>query len=248
MQLAPQELSEDSSTADLVAWAIRRFQSQRILVTTGFGMEGCVLIDLIARQRVRVPILYLDTHFFFPETHELRRELQARYPHLPFINAGTSLTPAEQEAAYGPELWRFDPDRCCELRKVEPMRRAVRRADVWITALTRSQSPARAKLRTVEWDWRFDILKISPLASWSREQIWSYVREHDLPYNRLHDQGYPTIGCTHCTRPVPGLAPGEYSREGRWQGQGKTECGLHHILNQSRESDHGSVSEAGNRG
>ncbi len=104
---------------------------------------------------------------------------------------------------------------------------AMADVDVWITGLRRSQSATRANLRMIDWDWRYQVLKISPLACWERPQIWAYIQENDVPYNELHEQGYPTVGCTHCTKAVPGSKPGEYSRAGRWSGSGKTECGLH---------------------
>lgn len=211
----------------LVEWAVKRFGAWRIVVTTQFGMEGCALIDMLARTGVELDVVYLDTGFFFRETYELRDRLAARYPSLRIVNRGTSLTPREQEAVHGPQLWKRDPDRCCELRKVEPLRRALDGADVWITAIRRDQSPARADTAVVEWDWRFDLLKVNPLAYWTRGQVWRYVQEHGVPYNPLHERGYPTIGCTHCTSPVPGNVIGQYSRDGRWAGIDKSECGLH---------------------
>jgi len=165
--------------------------------------------------------------FHFAETYALRDRMAARYPQLRFESHGTTLTPEAQAERYGPELWRRDPDRCCAIRKVEPMERALAGVDVWITGLTRSQSAARSAIRVVEWDWKYDLLKVTPLATWDRARVWDYVRSHDVPYNELHERGYPTVGCTHCTRPVPGAGPGEYSRTGRWVGTDKTECGLH---------------------
>ena len=165
--------------------------------------------------------------FFFPETYALRDRMVSRYPLLTFANRGTSLTPEAQEARYGPELWRRDPDRCCRLRRVEPLRQALIDTDVWITAITRSQSPTRRHTPLVSWDWQFQVLKICPLANWDRSQIWEYVQRHGVPYNELHERGYPSIGCTHCTLPVEGSRPEEYSRAGRWPEKEKTECGLH---------------------
>jgi len=211
----------------IVAWALERFANWRIVVTTGFGMEGCALIDMIARTGYALDVTYLDTHFFFPETHDLRERLAQCYPRIGFVNAGSSLTPEQQAEQYGPQLWRCDPDTCCRLRKVEPMRRLLSDADVWMTGIRRDQSPARANTRTIEWDWQFNVLKISPLAYWTRSDVWSYIRQHNVPYNELHDRGYPSIGCTHCTEPIPGATITDYSRDGRWSGTGKTECGLH---------------------
>jgi phosphoadenosine phosphosulfate reductase len=220
-------VGEDSPPEAIVAWALRRFAGRELVVTTSFGMEGCALIDMVARHGVPVPVVWLDTMFLFPETYALRDRLAARYPHLRFENRGTSLAPEAQARQFGPELWRRDPDLCCRLRKIEPMRRALAGVDAWLTGLTRSQSAARAELRAVEWDWAYQLVKVNPLAGWDRSRVWEYVRAHDVPYNELHERGYPTLGCTHCTAPVPGAGPRDYSRSGRWAGTAKTECGLH---------------------
>jgi phosphoadenosine phosphosulfate reductase len=150
-----------------------------------------------------------------------------RYPHLRFLNRGTTLTPEAQAAEHGAELWRANPEACCRLRKVEPMREVLAEADVWITGITRSQSATRAEVERVEWDWQFQLIKISPLADWNRERVWEYVQREGVPYNPLHTRGYPSIGCTHCTVPVGGARVSDYSRAGRWAGNDKTECGLH---------------------
>lgn len=225
---APADPGVTTPPKEIVAWALSRFHA-RLIVTTGFGMEGCAMIDMIWRLggAERVVVHYLDTHFLFAETHALRARLEARYPGLRFVNAGTPMTAAQQESEHGPRLWETNPDRCCTLRKVEPMRRLLAGADAWMTGVRRSQSAARALANPVEWDPRFGVIKINPLAAWSREQVWDYAVEHGVPYNELHERGYPSIGCTHCTRPVPGAAVTDYSRSGRWAGTSKTECGLH---------------------
>lgn len=220
-------IGEDSPPEAIVAWVLQRFAGRDLAITTAFGMEGCALIDMVAAHGAPVRVIYLDTMFHFAETYALRDRMAARYPHLRFESHGTTLTPEAQAERYGPELWRRDPDRCCAIRKVEPMEQALAGVDVWITGLTRSQSAERSALRVVEWDWKYDLLKVSPLATWDRASVWDYVRSHDVPYNELHERGYPSVGCTHCTRPVPGAGPGDYSRSGRWSGTGKTECGLH---------------------
>jgi phosphoadenosine phosphosulfate reductase len=222
-------IRDDSPPERVVAWALERFAGRELVVTTSFGMEGCALIDMVAAHRRPVRVVYLDTMFLFPETYALRDRMVARYPHLTFENRGTALAPAEQERLFGPELWRRDPDACCRLRKVEPMRAALAGVDVWVTGLTRSQSASRAALEVVAWDWQYQLVKVNPLAGWSRAQVWEYVRTRGVPYNELHERGYPSVGCTHCTVAVPGSALGEYSREGRWTGEHKTECGLHLI-------------------
>lgn len=220
-------ISEDTPTDRFIAWTLERFADQRMIMTTSFGMEGCALIDMYAAHGVPLTVIYLDTMFFFPETYELRDQMAERYPHLEFVNRGTTLTPEEQKAKYGDELWKRNPDLCCQLRKVDPMYEVMADADAWITGLRRSQSVSRANLRMIEWEWRYQVLKISPLAKWERPEIWEYIQEHAVPYNKLHERDYPTVGCTHCTVPVPGSKLGEYSRAGRWSESEKTECGLH---------------------
>ena len=226
-QLQQEPISEETPTDVFIGWTLERFARQRMVITTSFGMEGCALIDMYARFGRPLTVVYLDTMFFFPETYALRDRMVQRYPHLRFVNRGTSLTPEEQARRYGDKLWERDPDLCCKLRKVEPMQAVMAETDVWITALRRSQSYTRANLRLIEWDWRFQVLKINPLVRWERKDVWEYIRKNDVPYNPLHERGYPTIGCTHCTRPVPGARPEDYTRTGRWADKEKTECGLH---------------------
>lgn len=220
-------IGEDSPPDAIVAWTLERFAHHRMLTTTQFGMEGCALIDLYARQGKPFTVVYLDTMFFFPETYRLRDRLVQKYPHVTFINSGTSMTPEEQEKLHGPELWKTNPTLCCQIRKVDPMGEVMKNVDVWITGLRRTQSSTRAALKVVDWDWKYEVLKISPLANWERADVWTYIKSNDVPYNELHEKEYPTIGCTHCTQPVPGSRPGDYSRAGRWAGLEKTECGLH---------------------
>lgn len=222
-----QQINEDSPTEELIAWSVEHFTDRKMAITTSFGMEGCALTEMFARLQKPLTVVYLDTMFFFKETYELRDRMIERYPHLQFINKGTALTPERQAEIYGPELWKRDPDLCCKMRKVDPMHEVMKEVDLWVTGLRRDQSPARANLRVMEWDWKYHLLKFNPLANWSRRQIWEYVRANEVPYNALHEQGYPTVGCTHCTTPVPGSTIGEYSRAGRWADTQKNECGLH---------------------
>ena len=221
------QIDEDAPTEKLIEWTLEQYADQRMVLTTGFGMEGCALIDLYAAHEQPLDVIYLDTGFFFPETHHLIDELKVRYPHLNFINRGTSLTPEQQAAQHGDQLWKTNPDLCCELRKVDPMRDALDEVDVWITALRRGQGPSRADLRVAEWNDKYKVIKISPLAKWSRQEVRNHVKANGVPYNELHDRGYPSVGCTHCTQAVAGVSPEDYSREGRWAGTEKTECGLH---------------------
>ncbi|MGN6390843.1 MAG: phosphoadenylyl-sulfate reductase [Gemmatimonadales bacterium] len=221
-------LAEPSTPEEIVAWSLRRFADRRLVVTTSFGMEGCALIDMVARHGVPLSVIYLDTMFLFPETYALRDRMVSRYPHLRFENRGTTLTPETQAERYGPELWRHDPDRCCALRKVVPMRRALAGVEVWMTGLMRSQGAERAGLRELQWNDAYGLVQVNPLAGWDRRRVWDYVVAHDVPYNELHERGYPTLGCTHCTAPVTGAGPRDYTRAGRWAGTDKTECGLHY--------------------
>lgn len=220
-------INDTSSTEELVAWSLDRFADRKMVISTSFGMEGCALIDMYARHGRPVTVIYLDTMFFFPETYALRDEMVRRYPNVTFENRGTTMTPQQQEALYGPALWSTNPTLCCQIRKVDPMAEALRNVDVWVTGLMRSQSATRANIQVIEWDWKYQVLKFNPLATWTRERVWDYVCRHKVPFNPLHLQGYPTVGCTHCTRPVAGSKPGEYSRAGRWADFEKTECGLH---------------------
>lgn len=220
-------IDENTRSDRLIAWSLERFAHLNLTITTSFGMEGCALIDMYAKHGRPMTIIYLDTMFFFAETYELRDRMIERYPHLTFVNRGTDLTPEAQAAEYGDELWKHNPDLCCRLRKIEPMNEVMAGVDVWVTALRRSQSVTRANIKLVEWDWRYQVLKLNPLAAWERDQIWAYIQENDVPYNALHERDYPTVGCTHCTKPVPGSKPSDYSRSGRWSDMEKTECGLH---------------------
>ncbi|HPF40998.1 MAG TPA: phosphoadenylyl-sulfate reductase [Phycisphaerae bacterium] len=222
-----EQIREDTPTAALIPWIVGRFGRQRLVVTTQFGMEGCALIDMFSRHARHLTVIYIDTGFFFAETYQLRDRLIQKYPHISFVNCGTDLTPERQAAEHGPELWKSNPALCCVLRKVEPMRGVMGDVDVWVTGLRRDQSKTRAGIRVIEWDWQYRVLKINPLANWTREQIWEYVKANDVPYNKLHEEGYPTLGCTHCTQRVEGAGVTDYNRDGRWSGFDKTECGLH---------------------
>jgi phosphoadenosine phosphosulfate reductase len=231
---APRRISTESpapryerTPQEVIAWAFARFAGRKMVITTAFGMEGCVMVDMVAELGVRAEISYLDTHFLFPETLELKDRLAERYPHLAFVNRGTSMTPEEQEVSFGPNLWKRDPDRCCRLRKLDPMRTLLRDADAWMTAVRREQSPERATMESIGWDRGYEVVKVSPIVKWTREEVYEYVRARDVPISTLHERGYPTFGCTHCTLPVAGARPSDYSRAGRWVGMEKSECGLH---------------------
>jgi phosphoadenosine phosphosulfate reductase len=207
---------------EILTWAARRF-APRLAFATAFGPEGIVLLDLIARRRLDVDVFTLDTGLFFDETYALWRELERRLGlHVRAVRPALGLE--QQAQRHGEALWRREPDRCCALRKLEPLHEALRGHDAWLSAIRRDQTSERASARIVERDRRHGLVKVNPLASWSARDVWTYLRERDLPVNPLHEQGYPSIGCRPCTGPV---ADGEDPRAGRWRGREKTECGLH---------------------
>jgi len=216
------QLVEPWSPEDILRWAFVTFGG-RVEMATAFGPEGMVLIDIASRVLPELKLFTLDTGFLFPETDRLMEQVEERYG-FTIERVSTALTPADQEREFGPALWSRDPDTCCQLRKIEPLRRKLADLRAWITSIRRDQTSDRARALKVEWDPKFQLVKVNPLADWSAEQVWQYIREHGVPYNPLHDQGYPSIGCTHCTRSV---RPGEDPRAGRWSGFAKTECGLH---------------------
>ena len=192
-------------------------------LATGFGAEGCVLIDMLARVHPRMRVFYLDTDLLFPETYALVESLRARYG-VRFERRATPLSLAAQSELYGERLWERDPEECCRLRKVEPLREMLAGLRAWVTAIRREQTPARAGAGVVERDAKFGLVKINPLAGWSARDVWDYVVKNDVPYNPLHDLSYASVGCVPCTTPV---RIGEDPRAGRWRGSARTECGLH---------------------
>ncbi|MQA30209.1 MAG: phosphoadenylyl-sulfate reductase [Luteitalea sp.] len=212
---------EGRSAEAILRWAAERY-APRVTFATGFGMEGCVLIDLIARAALPIDLFTLDTGLLFPETYDLWRRLEDRYQ-VSIRGVRPEQTVEEQAAASGPELWSSSPDRCCELRKMQPLRRSLEGFDAWLSAIRRDQTSDRAAAPVVGWDGRFGLVKVNPLVRWTFDQVRAHVRAYDVPYNSLHDQGYPSIGCWPCTSPV---APGEDPRAGRWRGREKKECGL----------------------
>ncbi len=209
---------------EVLEWAVERF-FPRLTMATAFGAEGCVLIHLLAEIEPLVRVFNLDTGYQFAETLELRDRIRARYGiEVELIGAETSV--AQYEERHGGPLYVSNPDQCCYDRKIVPLRRALVGHDAWITAIRADQSPHRAGAQVVGSDPKFGLVKINPLLTWTRRDVWAFVATHGVPYNPLHDQGYASIGCWPCTRPV-GAAEDE--RAGRWAGQAKTECGLHSL-------------------
>jgi phosphoadenosine phosphosulfate reductase len=218
-------ISDEFETAPpevLLRWAIEEFGPD-LALATGFGAEGCALVAMLSAINPATRMFYLDTDLLFPETYILRDRLEARYG-VRFERCATRLSLEAQAAEYGLRLWECEPDLCCRLRKVEPLREMLSGLRAWVTGIRRDQSPARAGIGVIEQDEKFGLVKINALAAWSRRDVWNYIVEHDVPYNPLHDQSYPSIGCAPCTTPVQ---IGETSRAGRWRGKPKNECGLH---------------------
>lgn len=217
-----QILAETWNAAEVLQWAFRTF-GKRVEMASGFGAEGMALIDVAARLNPDLRLFTIDTEFLFPETYQLIEKVERRYG-ITVERVRPRLTPEGQEEVYGPALWSINPDQCCALRKVEPLKEKLAGLRAWITAIRRDQTSARAGARKVEWDQKFQLVKINPIADWTTKDVWNYLHQHDVPYNPLHDQNFTSIGCTHCTRAI---RPGEDPRAGRWAGFQKTECGLH---------------------
>lgn len=231
---------ESAPASDIVRWAAATFGSG-ITFATGFGVEGCVLIDLMSQAGARIDLCTLDTGVLFPQTYALWKNLETRYQ-VTIRGVLPELTLEQQALQMGAALWKTDPDRCCEVRKVRPLRQALAPFDAWVTAIRREQSAARKNAAVVEWDEKFGLWKVNPLVTWSTKDVWDYVHKHDVPYNPLHNEGYPSIGCEPCTSPVQ---PGEDARAGRWRGRGKNECGLHTPAADSSGVHAGSTGAAG---
>ncbi|HEV3510389.1 MAG TPA: phosphoadenylyl-sulfate reductase [Candidatus Sulfotelmatobacter sp.] len=219
-----QDAAETWSPQQVFKWAFETFGNS-IAISSAFGAEGMVLIDMASRVRKDFRLFTIDTEFLFPETYSLMDRIEAKYG-ITIERVYSDLSPQAQQRVYGASLWSRDPDLCCRLRKVEPLRRKLSELSAWITSIRRDQTSARAAARKVEWDAKFGLAKINPIVDWTSKQVWRYIHDHNVPYNQLHNQDYPSIGCTHCTRAV---RPGEDPRAGRWPGFSKTECGLHLI-------------------
>ena len=244
MPLAPDDISPDEvrdlaarfetqSLTEILDWAWQRFGT-RAAIGTSFQGAGLVMIDHARKAGLNFPVFTLDTNLLFPETYELKRRLEEFFG-IPFEGVEPETSLDQQAREFGAELWKSKPDLCCQLRKVEPLKAKFDQLAVWITGLRRQQSETREKTRILE-RYHFDllrdryILKLNPMATWSREQVWAYIHEHHIPYNPLHDRGYRSIGCWPCTRPIDA---GENERAGRWTGFDKAECGIHTFLGDS---------------
>jgi phosphoadenosine phosphosulfate reductase len=215
---------DGASPQTILRWAVDTF-GQKLTMATAFGAEGCCLIHMLAEIEPNLRIFNLDTGYQFEETLALRERIKQRYG-IEVELVRPELTVAEYEAEHGGPLYRIRPDQCCHDRKLVPLRRAVVGYDAWVSAIRRDQTTHRAAAGVVQWDAKFNLVKVNPLLGWTKKDVWGFVLKHDVPYNPLHDQGYPSVGCWPCTRPV---GEGEDERAGRWAGTAKKECGLHVI-------------------
>lgn len=213
---------EPASPQAILRWAVERF-APRLTMATAFGPEGMVILHMFAEIAPDTPIFNLDTGYQFPETLELRERVKQRYG-IEVEFKRPELSVEEFERLHGGPMYKTKPDLCCGERKIRVLHEAVRGMHAWISGIRRDQSPDRAKAAIVGWDKKFGLVKVSPLANWTKKEVWKMILDHDIPYNPLHDQGYTSIGCWPCTRAV---MFDEDERAGRWSGFAKTECGLH---------------------
>lgn len=215
---------EKSSPIDLLRWGYETF-GRDLVLGTGFGPSGVYLIHQLQKYQIDIPIFYIDTHLLFDTTYELREILEQKYG-IEITKVSTNLSVQEQAKKYGEKLWKRNPNRCCYLRKVLPLRNYLSDKKGWITGIRRSQSDTRQQTRLIEWDPENDVVKLNPLVQWNGEKIWNQIHRLELPYNPMHDEGYPSIGCIPCTQPVY-VSKESDDRQGRWDGREKTECGIH---------------------
>jgi phosphoadenosine phosphosulfate reductase len=212
---------EQASAEEALRWALQTFYP-KLYIACSFQKTNSVLIDMAYKIEPETRFFYLDTDVLFEETYATRDQFAERYG-IEFERFH-NLSLEEQAHLHGDELWNRDPDACCGIRKVEPMREALGSVDCWVSGIRRGESQGRAGAPKFSWDKRFGLWKLNPIADWSERDVWSYIHDNDVPYNPLHDQGYPSIGCTHCTSQVSAASD---ERAGRWAGSKKTECGLH---------------------
>jgi phosphoadenosine phosphosulfate reductase len=212
---------ESMQAEDVLRWAYEQF-GDRMCLTCSWQRQSSVLVHMVSELGLDIPVIELDTQLLFRETYETRDALVERY-RLKLVRPEV-LTVAEQHRQEGPNLWERDPDRCCHLRKVEPLERALQPYEAWITGIRREQALTRANAQKIEWSERYGVWKIQPIVDWDAKRVQAYIVVNEIPYNPLHDAGYPSIGCIPCTRPVAGA---EDERAGRWQDSDKIECGIH---------------------
>ncbi len=221
-------LLADKTPQEILRWAVAEFHP-KLMMATAFGAEGCCILHMLAEIEPSVRVINLETGYQFPETLELRERIRQRYG-IAVELVRPELSVAEYEAEHGGPLYTHRPDQCCYDRKIVPLRKAIVGYAAWISAIRKDQTADRAAAAVVQWDKKFGLIKVNPLLHWTRKDVWGFIMKHAVPYNPLHDQNYPSIGCWPCTQPV---AEGETDeRAGRWAGKKKKECGLHVIEHQ----------------
>jgi phosphoadenosine phosphosulfate reductase len=214
---------ETEGPETILAWTWQQFGPDISLACSLGGPSGMALLDMVAKLGLPIEVFYLDTGLLFPEAYAMNDEVERRYGIRP-VGYKPALTLADQAAEHGEALWARDPNLCCALRKVEPTKQALAGKRAWITGIRRDQTANRGEANAVQWDEKFGLVKVNPLVAWTEDQVWTYIRANEVPYNSLLDQDYVSLGCQPCTRPVQ---IGEGARAGRWSGFDKTECGLH---------------------
>lgn len=232
-----QGLLDKKHPHEILQWAWHTF-GQRLAVVTSFQPTGIVTLHMLQQISTEVPIVTIDTGLLFDETYFLIDEL-AQCFELNLLRIKPELSVQDQASTFGDYLWESNPNACCNMRKVAPLGKALSRYEAWVTGLRQDQSLTRRDVAVVSWDHQYQMVKLCPFAEWTDEMVWDYISAHDLPYNALHDRSYPSIGCKPCTQPVSHT--NGHSREGRWPGQAKTECGIHATF---QENHTGSVSRS----
>jgi len=205
---------------DLLRWTDENFGGNYVVAS---NMQDAVLVDLAAKVRPGVDVLFLDTGYHFVETVGTRDAVEAVYD-INVVNVTPENSVAKQDELFGKDLFAREPNECCRMRKVEPLSKALRGYSAWVTGLRRVEAPTRANAPLISWDKAFGLVKINPIAAWTDEDMQNYIDANDVLVNPLVFEGYPSIGCAPCTaKPIAGADP----RSGRWAGTSKTECGLH---------------------
>jgi phosphoadenosine phosphosulfate reductase len=219
---------ESATPEEIIAWGVEHY-APYLTMATAFGTEGCVILAMLAKIAPETYVFNLETGYQFPETLELRDRIAEKYGiEVDLLQPETTVE--EYEALNGGPLYRTNPNQCCHDRKIKTLERASNVMHAWMSGIRRDQSADRAQAAIVGWDKRFGLVKLSPLANWTKKDVWKRITTENIPYNPLHDQGYPSIGCWPCTRAVGAGETDE--RAGRWSGMRKTECGLHSVNEQ----------------
>ena len=221
---------EQWSPYKILAWAVRTF-GQEIVMSSSFQQQSLALLHIVSQVAPELPVLFVDSGHHFPETLAFKEQITRQFG-LNVIDLHPAMSPKEQEAEYGPELWKHQPDLCCYLNKVEPMQDALRAYRAWITGIRRDQSAHRARAKVVEVR-KDGLIKVNPMVMWTQADVWRHIKSHHLPTHPLYARGYKSIGCAPCTQPA---GKGSRERAGRWPGRHKTECGLHTVLRVDRSA------------